>query len=83
MDKVAAVHRTQMQADFAIVSAADGAWLGSAGWDDPAGAGLNVVRDAQHAARGGRATGALVQDQDRLFVVVSVPARWARNSSAR
>ncbi len=75
MDKVAAVHRTQMQADFAIVSAADGAWLGSAGWRDTAGAGLNVVRDAQHTARGGRATGALVQDQDRLFVVVAVPAR--------
>ena len=33
------------------------------------------MRDAQHAARGGRATGAMVQFGPRLFVVVSVPAR--------
>ena len=75
MDAVAGAYRTQMRADFVIVSAADGAWLGSAGWKDTSGAGLNVVRDAQHTARGGRPTGALVQEQTRLYVVVSVPAQ--------
>jgi len=75
MNAMAAAHRAQMQAAFAIVSRADGAWLGSAGWNDAAGTGINVVRDAQRAARDGRARGALVQDGDRLFLAVSVPVR--------
>jgi predicted signal transduction protein with EAL and GGDEF domain len=75
MNAAAEAHRRRMQADFAIVSAADGSWLGSAGWADGSGAGVNVVRDAQRVARRGQATGALVQDQDRLFVAVAVPAR--------
>ena len=75
LDAIAKAHRAQMQAEFLIVSRADGTWLGSAGWADSSGSGVNVVRDAQHAARGGRATGALVQDRDRLFLVVSVPVR--------
>ena len=77
MNAMAAAHRAQMQAAFAIVSRADGTWLGSAGWNDTAGTGVNVVRDAQRAARGGRPSGSLVQDGDRLFLAVSVPARAA------
>ena len=83
LDAIAKAHRAQMQAEFLIVSRADGTWLGSAGWADSSGSGVNVVRDAQHAARSGRATGALVQDRDRLFLVVSVPVRAPRTSSAR
>ena len=75
MNAMAAAHRAQMQAAFAIVSRADGTWLGSAGWNDAAGTGDNVVRDAQRAARAGRASGALVQDGARLFLAVAVPAR--------
>ena len=75
MNAAAETQRTQMRAAFAIVARPDGTWLGRAGWVDASGAGVNVVRDAQHAARGGRPTGALVQDRDQLFLVVSVPAR--------
>ncbi len=68
-------YRAQMRAKFAIIADSDGAWLGQAGWVDASGAGVNVVRDAQHTASSGRATGALVHDKDQLFLVVSVPAR--------
>ena len=74
MNALTDLHRKRMGADFTIVAFADGTWIGSAGWDDPSGSGRNVVRDAQHAARGGRASGAMVQDQSRLFIVVAVPA---------
>jgi len=77
LDAMSERHRRQMEADFAIVAAADGSWLGTAGWTDASGGGRNVVRDAQHAARGGRAAGALVPDGARLFLAVSVPARDA------
>jgi diguanylate cyclase (GGDEF)-like protein len=77
LDAMSERHRRQMEADFAIVGAADGSWLGTAGWTDASGGGRNVVRDAQHAARGGRAAGALVPDGARLFLAVSVPARDA------
>ena len=79
LDAVAAAQRAQMQAAFAIVSRPDGAWLGSAGWVDATGAGVNVVRDAQHAAVDGRPTGALVQDQGQLFLVVAVPVRVGKD----
>ena len=75
MNALAEVQRKRMSADFTILAFPDGSWIGSAGSDDPSGSGRNVVRDAQHAARGGRATGAMVQFGPRLFVVVSVPAR--------
>ena len=75
MNALAEVQRKRMSADFTILAFPDGTWIGSAGSDDPSGSGRNVVRDAQHAARGGRATGAMVQFGPRLFVVVSVPAR--------
>ncbi|MGE4222345.1 MAG: putative bifunctional diguanylate cyclase/phosphodiesterase [Vicinamibacterales bacterium] len=77
LDAMSERHRRQMAADFTIVAAADGSWLGTAGWTDASGGGRNVVRDAQHAARGGRAAGALVQDGPRLFLAVAVPARDA------
>ncbi|MGE0359507.1 MAG: putative bifunctional diguanylate cyclase/phosphodiesterase [Vicinamibacterales bacterium] len=77
LDAMSERHRRQMEADFTIVAAADGSWLGTAGWTDASGGGRNVVRDAQHAARGGRAAGALVPDGDRLYLAVSVPARDA------
>ena len=75
LNAVAETQRAQMGAAFAIVSRPDGGWLGSAKWVDEAGAGVNVVRDAQHAAAGGRPTGALVQDRGQLFLVVAVPVR--------
>ncbi len=77
LDAMSERHRRQLEADFTIVAAADGSWLGTAGWADTSGGGRNVVRDAQHAARGGRAAGALVPDGARLFLAVSVPARDA------
>jgi diguanylate cyclase (GGDEF)-like protein len=75
MDALAEAQRKRMGAAFTIIAFADGDWVGSAGGVDPAGSGRNVVRDAQHAANGGRATGAMVQYDSRLFVAVAVPAR--------
>ncbi|MEP7116861.1 MAG: EAL domain-containing protein [Acidobacteriota bacterium] len=75
MTALAGAQRKQMAAAFTIVAGPQGSWLGTAGWADQAGSGASVVRDAQHTALRGQPTGALVQDQERLFLVVSVPAR--------
>ena len=72
---LAETQRGQLQAAFAVTSRADGTWTGAAGWADRSGSGLPVVRSAQSLALRGQATGALVQDADRLFLVVSVPVR--------
>ncbi|MCC6990244.1 MAG: hypothetical protein IT181_14660, partial [Acidobacteria bacterium] len=72
---LAETQRGQLQAAFAVTSRADGTWTGAAGWADRSGSGLPVVRNAQSLALRGQATGALVQDADRLFLVVSVPVR--------
>jgi predicted signal transduction protein with EAL and GGDEF domain len=72
---LAETQRRELNAAFVIVARPDGAWLAQAGWNDPAGAGVNVVRDAQHAASQGRTGTALAQDGDRLYLAVSVPAR--------
>ncbi len=71
----AETQRAQLQAAFTMVSRADGTWSGTAGWTDRSGSGLPVVRNAQSAALRGQPTGALVQDDDRLFLVVAVPVR--------
>ncbi len=65
--------RRQLQAAFAVTSRADGTWTGTAGWADRSGSGAPVVRNAQTRALRGQPTGALVQDNDRLFLTVSVP----------
>ncbi len=67
--------RGPLQAAFTIVSRADGSWTGTAGWADHSGSGLPVVRNAQTRALRGQPTGALVQDDSRLFLAVSVPVR--------
>ena len=75
MNVLADGYRARMRAEFAIIAAPNGEWVGSAGWTDASGGGATVVRNAQHAALSGGPTGALVQDGPRLYLVVSVPAR--------
>ncbi|MCC6992150.1 MAG: diguanylate cyclase, partial [Acidobacteria bacterium] len=76
MDAMAEEHRAQMQAAFAIVTSADGTWLGQSGWTDGASAGTLRLRQAQAAALDGRTADVLVLDGGRLFLVVAVPARF-------
>ena len=72
LDAAAEGYRAQLHAEYAILAGPDGTLLGRAGWTE-AGIGVNVVRDAQHAAGTGRPTGALAHDRDQLFMVVSTP----------
>ncbi len=78
MTALAESHRVDLQAAFAIVNGDDGTWVGTAGWRDRAGTAVTVVRNAQTAALRGQATGALAQDEDQLFLVVSVPVTERR-----
>ena len=66
--------RPGLQPAFVIVARPDGSWAGQVGWTDPAGAGVNVVRDLQHRAASGRTARGLVQSGDRLFLVAAAPA---------
>jgi predicted signal transduction protein with EAL and GGDEF domain len=66
--------RPQLQPAFMIVARPDGAWVGQVGWEDPSGAGVNVVRDLQHRAATGQPARGLVQSGDRLYLVAAAPA---------
>jgi predicted signal transduction protein with EAL and GGDEF domain len=65
--------RRERRAAFLIVARPSGAWLADAGWRSTAESGIDVVRTAQHRAATGHATGAVVQDGQRVFLAVAVP----------
>jgi predicted signal transduction protein with EAL and GGDEF domain/archaellum component FlaG (FlaF/FlaG flagellin family) len=77
IDAMADGYRRQLEADFSIVSDANGRWLASPGWvgrDDPPPAGLS---GAIEQARAGTNARAVAGQGNQLFLVVSVPARFA------
>ncbi len=75
LNAIADTQRDSLQAAFLITSRPDGKWLSSSGWNDTAGASVNVIRDAQHAALGGTSTGALAQVGNKLYLVAATQVR--------
>ncbi len=71
-------YRRQLTADFSIVSDANGRWLASPGWSGGAGAPPPAeLAGAIQQAQAGTATRALAGQGHELFLLVSVPARFA------
>jgi predicted signal transduction protein with EAL and GGDEF domain len=69
-------YRLRLRAQFCIVTNGRGTWLGSPGW--PAGQGASpALQSTIETATGGRSNREIVPIQDRLFLVVSEPARFA------
>jgi len=72
-------YRQQLAAQFVVVTSARGTWLASPGWSGPREAGLlpATLRRVIDDARGGTSAGAVVEQGEHLFLVVSSPARFA------
>ena len=69
-------YRRQLKAQFCIVTDAHGAWMGTPGW--PAGtAAPAAVRAMIDAAVAGQSRRDIVAVDDRLFLFVAEPARFA------
>jgi predicted signal transduction protein with EAL and GGDEF domain len=69
-------YRQQLKADFCIVTNGHGTWMGSPGWP-PKQQPSNTLRASIDAAAAGRSDRDIILIQDRLFLVVSEPARFA------
>jgi predicted signal transduction protein with EAL and GGDEF domain len=69
-------YRRQLKAQFSVVTDPSGAWMGSPGW--PAAATPSSAFSATiQAAVAGQSRRDIVSVQDRLFLVVAEPARFA------
>ena len=77
VDAMADGYRRQLEADFSIVSDANGRWLASPGWSSRAGAPPAELAGAIERARAGANARAVAGQDNELFLVVSVPARFA------
>jgi predicted signal transduction protein with EAL and GGDEF domain len=77
IDAMADGYRRQLDADFAIVSDAAGAWLASPGWPDADGEAPVELTTLVTSARSGTRANSLVERGGSLYLVVSVPARFA------
>jgi GGDEF domain-containing protein len=71
-------YRRQLAADFSIVSDANGRWLASPGWSGGNGAQLPPeLAGAIQQAQAGTNTRTLADHDQELFLLVSVPVRFA------
>jgi predicted signal transduction protein with EAL and GGDEF domain len=68
-------YRRQLKAQFCIVTNRGGAWIGRAGWPARQQPSMVLQSSIENAADG-RASRGTVAIQDRLFLVVSEPARF-------
>jgi predicted signal transduction protein with EAL and GGDEF domain len=68
-------YRRQLKAQFCIVTNRRGAWIGRAGWPARQQSSMVLQSSIENAADG-RASRGTVAIQDRLFLVVSEPARF-------
>ena len=76
LDAMGEEYRRQLKADFCIVADRDGRWISRPGW--PAGVDPSeAVRTSINEATSGRPHRAIADLGDRLFLVVSEPARFA------
>jgi predicted signal transduction protein with EAL and GGDEF domain len=76
LDAMGEEYRRQLKADFCIVADRDGRWTSRPGW--PAGVDpTDAIRASIHEATAGRPTRAISNLGDRLFLIVSEPARFA------
>src|ERR1700720_1051553 len=76
LDAMGEEYRRQLKADFCIVADRDGRWTSLPGW--PAGVvPSEAVRTSIHEATAGRPHRAIADLGDRLFLIVSEPARFA------
>jgi diguanylate cyclase (GGDEF)-like protein len=76
VNAMGAEYRRQLKADFCIVADRDERWTSRPGW--PAGVDPSeVVRTSIHEATAGRPHRAIAELGDRLFLIVSEPARFA------
>jgi signal transduction histidine kinase/ActR/RegA family two-component response regulator len=79
MQVMADEYRHQLKAAFCIVAGRDGRWTASSGWSDGAEPPASISRmiSASAAGRPGRG---IAETGDRLFLVVSEPARFAEET---
>ncbi len=76
LDAMGEEYRRQLKADFCIIADRDGRWTSMPGW--PAGANPSeAVRTSISEATAGRPRRAIADLGDRLFLIVSEPARFA------
>jgi signal transduction histidine kinase/ActR/RegA family two-component response regulator len=76
MEALAGEYRRQLKADFIIVGDPAASWTAATGWP-PGEAPAAVLRAAMDKATAGRPARAFVPAGDRLYLVVSEPARFA------
>jgi signal transduction histidine kinase/ActR/RegA family two-component response regulator len=74
MEALASEYRGQLKADFVIVGDPSGTWLAVAGW--PGGTPAPAMRAALDESTAGRPARAFVPAGERLYLVVSEPARF-------
>jgi signal transduction histidine kinase/CheY-like chemotaxis protein len=79
MQVLADQYRQQLKAAFCIVTGRDGTWSGSSGWPGPPEATPPIAR-TMAAAGTGRSGREIAAVADRLFLVVSEPARFAEET---
>jgi PAS domain S-box-containing protein len=78
IEAMAEDYRQQLRAAFCIVTSRQDAWLASPGW--PGHVESTAVRGLIASALDGRPSHALVLVDDRLFLVVAEPARFAEET---
>ena len=75
-DTMTGEYRKQLKADFIVVTGSDSRWLTSAGWPEGARP-SEAMTGAIAGAAAGHSGRNIVALQDRLYLVVSEPARFA------
>ena len=75
LEAMADHYRQQLKATFAVVGDADGRWIATSGWAD--GESSSEVAAAIADATSGNAGRRFIASGERLFLVVSQPARFA------
>jgi len=79
MQEMVDEYRRQLKSAFCVVTGRDGVWIASSGWS-PIVEPPDSIRQIIAASAAGRAGRDIVEVGGRLFIVVSAPARFAKET---